>query len=429
MNKTLKFFLNILIFLIFLITLSCGDDDITTRDSYVTITPKTVYYEVNIDYSTGDRYDIGKEYGAKVLEAVPNYEKELESLLSETVAGLHAQDKKITYETLVNRALEIAVNAQPRYMDEIDGFASILSGGTINILGDGKMSRDEFLMLNFLPDISTITSCSAVAAYGDRSITGHTILGRNTDWYPGSRGQLGYVNAVVYTKTGPTQVVSFGYLGMIGDLVAINSSGVFVANLYSDVGAPYSAKGKRSVLLDIREAIETSNTVDEVGSFLGDPSRIYAYHNNMYIADRNLAKVLENDFERNRALRVEDSQLNPGIEWNISDAIACVNGFVLKGNSSENFHKPGNEERWNNFIKLLMAEGGEVNSDGIKTIMSYHKQEGGGEDDGDIYWKWTVQSLIYSFSDNSLELWLHPPTGEFDGKPVFVAVPIPFLEK
>ncbi len=429
MNKALKSLLVILTPMTLFIVLSCGSDDTSSVKSYVTITPKTTYHQVNIDYSTGDPYDIGEEYGTKVLAAVSNYEEEIESVLEETVDGLHQQDPNITYQTLINRALDISINVQHQYLEEIEGFASTLSGGTINILGDGKMSRDEFLMLNFLPDIATVTSCSAVAVYGDRSVTGQTIVGRNTDWYPGSRGQMGYANAVVYVNTGSKQVVSFGYLGMIGDLVAINSDGVFVANLYSDTGAPYSAVGKRSVLLDIREAIETSDTVDEVGAFLGDPSRVYAYHNNMYIADKNVAKVLENDYERNRAMRVEDSELNPGIEWGISDAIACVNGFVLKGNSSENFHKPGNEERWNNFIGLLISEGGEVNSDGIKTIMRYHKQGGGGKDDGDIYWTNTIQSLAYSFSDNSLELWLHPPTGEFDDNPVFVTVPIPFLEK
>lgn len=429
MNKALKSLLVIFNLLTLSIVLSCGSDDTSPLKSYVTITPKTMYYEVQIDYSTGDRYDIGKEYGTKVLSSVPNYEEELESVLVETVFGLNQQDPNITYQTLINRALDISINVQPQYLEEIEGFASTLSGGTTNILGDGKMSRDEFLMLNFLPDIATVTSCSAVAVYGDRSVTGQTIVGRNTDWYPGSRGQMGYANAVVYVKTGSKQVISLGYLGMIGDLVAINSDGVFVANLYSDTDAPYSAVGKRSVLLDIREAIETSDTVDKVGAFLGDSSRVYAYHNNMYIADKNVAKVLENDYERNRAMRVEDSELNPGIEWGISEAIACVNGFVLKGNYSVTFHKPGNEERWDNFVRLVIEQGDEVNSDGIKTIMTYHKEGGGGEDDGDIYWKNTIQSLTYSFSDNKLELWLHPPTGEFYDDPVFVAVPIPFLDK
>ena len=428
MNNYLKILMFVLVSLTPLITISCSSDGSSDSSGYVTITPRTMYYEVNINYSTGDRYYIGMEYGSKVLSAVPNYEKEIESILVETLNVLQKYDPEITYDTLIKRAFEISINAQPQYMEEIEGFASVLSGGTINILGDGKMSRDEFLMLNFFPDIATTTSCSCVAAYGDRSVTGQTIVGRNTDWYPGSRGQMGYANAVIYVKTGSKQVVSFGFLGMIGDLVAINSDGIFVANLYSDTGAPYSAVDKRSVLLDIREAIETSSTVDEVGAFLGDPSRVYAYHNNMFIADKNVAKVLENDFERYRDMRVEDSELNPDITWGISDAIACVNAFVLKGNF-DNFHNKDNEGRWANFRSMLIQEGDEVNVDGIETIMSYHKPGAEGTDDGDIYWNQTIQSLVYSFYNNYLELWLHPPTGKFDDNPVFVTVPIPFLDE
>jgi len=179
-------------------------------------------------------------------------------------------------------------------MDEIEGFASVLSGGTVNELGDGKLSRDEFLVVNFTPDVCTAVSCSSTAVFGSRSATGQTIVGRNTDWSTGQTQESAnentngvnstYVNtnAVIYSKTGEKRVAAFGNLGMIGTIVGINSDGIFVANLYSDIKAPYSAVGKRSVMLDIREALETSSTVDEVGAFLGDPSRVYAYQQHVY---------------------------------------------------------------------------------------------------------------------------------------------------
>lgn len=429
MSKYFKLFLAIILSLTLLIAISCSTGGSEDSDDYVTITSKTTYFEVNIDYSSGDRYTIGKEYGTKVLSAFPDYEEEVESVLVEMVAGLYLQDPNITYEVLIERALEISKSTQTQYMNEIEGFASVLSGGTNNVLNDGKISRDEFLILNFNPDICTTTSCSNVAVYGNRSVTGQTIVGRNTDWFPGTRGQVGNVNAVIYSKTGSKQVVSFGYLGIIGNLVAINSDGVFVSNLYSATGGTYSAVGRRSVMLDIREAIETSSTVDEVATFLGNPSRIYAYNNNMFIADKNVAKVLENDFDRNRALRVEDSELNPGITWGITDAISCVNAFVLKGNFDNFTDFPSNSERWANFKSMLTQQGDTNNVDGIKTIMSYSKPGAGGEDDGDIFWEYTVQSLVYSFSDNRLELWLHPATGEFNDDPVYTSVSIPFLDE
>jgi len=395
-----------------------------------------MYWEVYIDYSSGNRYSIGREYGIKVLSLVPDYEAGGDAYVAASVSGLHQQDPEITYEVLIQRAIEISKNTEPRYMDEIEGFASVLSGGTVNIMGDGKLSLDEFLILNFVPDVCTAVSCSATAVLGNRSATGQTIVGRNTDWSIGPPGKsatgntkagntsAGNTNAVIYLKTGEKQVVAFATLGSIGAIVGINSDGIFVSNLYSDIGAPYSAVGKRSVMLDIREALETSSTVDEVGAFLGDPSRIYAYHNNMFIADKNTAKVLENDFEGNRSLRVVDSELNPGVTWGISDAIACVNSFMLKGNFDNFTGKVWQTDRWANFKTMLTQEGDTVDIDRVRTIMSYHKPGDGGMDPGDIYNMGTVQSMAYSFSDNRLELWL----GTFVDDPQYVTISIPFLE-
>ena len=321
-------------------------------------------------------------------------------------------------------------------MDEIEGFASVLSGGTVNVMGDGKLSRDEFLIANFIPSVCNDTACSATAVFGSKSATGQTILGRNTDWASGppqestngnTRGvyiTAGNINALIYSKTGKNQTAFFGTLGIIGTIVGINSNGIFVAGLHSQTGSPYSAVDKRSVLLDIREALETSDTVDEAGAFLGAPSRVYAYHNNMFIADKNTAKVLENDYERNRALRGADSELNPGITWGISDAIACVNAFVLKGNFDNFTGQKWQTERWSSFKTLLIQEGDTVDLDRMKTIMRYHKPGGGGKDPGDIYNEGTIQSMAYSYTENRLELWL----GTFVDDPQYLTISIPFLE-
>ena len=419
MTKSLKAILTTSMLLIVLISAGCSDSSDST--SNVTITKKSMYYEVNIDYSSGNRYGIGREYGTKVLSMVPTYEAGGDAFVEASVSGLPPE---ITYEVLIQRALEISKNVKSQYMDEIEGFASVLSGGTVNELGDGKLSRDEFLMINFDPDIATDHGCSATAVFGSRSATGQTILGRNTDW----AAIPGIPTGVVYSKTGEKQVVSFVLLGMVGVIVGINSDGIFVSNLYGDnmpaTEFPYSAVGKRSVMLDIREALETLSTIDEVGAFLGDPSRLYAYHNHMFIADKNTAKVLENDYERNRALRVFDSELNPGVTWGISNAIACVNGFVLKGNYDSFTDYPVEYERWANFKTMLTQNGDTVDIDQIRTIMSYHKSGAGGMNDGDIYNRGTIQSMAYSYSENRLEFWL----GNFEDDPQYETISIPFLE-
>ena len=395
--------------------------------SYVTITQKTTYWEVHIDYTSGDRYTIGREYATKCLSVMADFEEGCDGYLALVAGLIQHYDSSITPEVLIQRSLEIYKNIQPRYKDEIEGFASVMSGGTVNIPGDGKLSRDEILMLNFNPDVCTFTGCSAIGVSGNRSVTGQTIVGRNVDWFPvlekkGLNANMDSLptNALIYRKTGAKQVLSLSNLGLIGVATGLSSDGIFAANLYSEIGCPYSAVGKRSVMLDIREALETYSTVDEVGAFLGDPSRIYAYHNNMFIADKHVAKVLENDYERNRELRVSDSELNPGITWGVSDAIACVNSFELKGNFDNHTTNPYETGRWANFKTLLEQGTNPVNIDRVRTIMSYHK--GGTWDYGDIYNPGTIQSMVYSFSDNRLELW----NGAFVDAPQYEQILIQF---
>jgi len=337
---------------------------------------------------------------------------------------------EITYEVLIQRALEIYNNIQSKYKDEIEGFATVLSGGTVNVMGDGKLSRDEYIVLNFTPDVCTAVGCSGMAVFGSRSETGQTIVGRNTDWAIGTPTKSIYcnnnftnTNTLIYLKTGENQVAMFTILGSVGTSVGINSKGVFIANLYSEIGSTYSAVGKKSVMIDVRDALESLSTIDEVGAFLGDPARIYAYHNNMFIADKNTAKVLENDYELNRELRVFDSELNPGITWDIPNAICCVNAFVLKGNFDNFTEQIWNTNRWASFKTMLEQAGNTLDIEDVRRIMNYNKPQSGGMDPGDIYNYGTVQSIAYSFSDNHIELWL----GTYVDDPQYVSISIPFL--
>ena len=89
MAKSLKALLTTAVFLIILISAGCSDsDDSSESTSHVTITKKSMYYEVNIDYSSGDRYSIGREYGTKVLSKVPSYEAGVDAYLKASSSNL-----------------------------------------------------------------------------------------------------------------------------------------------------------------------------------------------------------------------------------------------------------------------------------------------------------------------------------------------------
>ena len=87
MPKSLKAILPTSMLLIVLISAGCSDSSDST--SHVTMTQKPMYWEVHIDYSSGDRYDIGREYATMVLSKVPSYEAGVDAYLAAMVSGLH----------------------------------------------------------------------------------------------------------------------------------------------------------------------------------------------------------------------------------------------------------------------------------------------------------------------------------------------------
>ena len=390
----------------------------------VTITRHDAYLEVQINYNADTRYAIGKLYAQKALEAVPDFESLADSYLKESTDGLHYYDTNITAAVLFGRARAIEPQIASRYLEELNGFASVLSGGTNNVLGDGKLARDELLMLNLCPDIFTLVSCSGVAVFGARSATGQTIIGRNLDWYLGSNGKIGQFNAVIYSIAGQARVCSIGYIGVLGCLTGFNDSGLYVASIYSDVNALYSATGKRSWMFDTRHVLESERTISGAAAFIGNPTNQYAFHNVLYMADKYESRMLENDYEHRRSLRGYDSVLNTGVIWGFDNAIAIVNSFVLNGNTDNHTTAASNYERWNNYRTQLAAKGSVVTFDDVKAIMSYH--EAGGTKDGDIYHTGTAMSMVYSYADNRLAVFFHAATSAFTENPQYIDVPLGF---
>jgi len=403
-------------------TIGCSSGSSSGSDSRVTITEMDNYFDVRVDYSDSvSRYDIGREYAEKSFEVIPDYESIVDSYFVELVAYLE-DVHWVTYADLISRVQLLAPQLDSSYLDEIDGFASQLSGGDVDVLGDGKLSTHEFMILNFMPDVSTGGACSAISVFGDMSSTGSTIVGRNLDWFIGSTGNIAKLNAISFLTNGSNEIISVGYLGMLGVVTGINNDGIYIANLYSPTFTPYSAVGKQPILFDIRTALEITSYIAGAAEFIGDPSRVYTYNDLMFITDANKAKVLENNFGYNRELRTYDSVLNPGVTWGVDNAIAAVNAFALYGNYDNLTTVDSNWMRWDNFKTELASKSQPVSVESIEEIMTYHEPGGGGNYDGDIYNADTAQSMIYSFSDNSMQVFLHPATGSFTENPEFITI-------
>ncbi|HEX2925662.1 MAG TPA: C45 family peptidase [Ruminiclostridium sp.] len=411
-----KFFAGCLILLLFF-QCGCGTEvpavvgEKAYQEKGVTITDKGNYYDVVLDYSSGLTHrQMGEAFARGILRVIPDYEYLVDSYIAENLP-------KSEYPYSFFRVDDIKPQLNKDYVDEIEGMASVFSGGRNNVWNDKKVSIDEFYIFNLFTDIVRNTECSVVSVFKSRSETGKTITGRNLDWYGGSINQLPKIQAVITYKYPDKKVCSIGYMGYLGIITGFNDSKVFAAILDSQSGAAFNSVGKRSYPLDIRFALESKKTMYEAIDFMKDPQKNYTFNHVIALSDPDESVMLENNFSGvgtedrrvKRDVRKSDSKLNKGVTWGIQDAIGSVNSFILKGNYDN--HKPNkyNTKRWDNMKKQLLAKGSKVTPEEVKEIMSYDKGSPGTfSESGDLYNKMTLQMVVFQPDSLSLEVFFRP---------------------
>jgi hypothetical protein len=406
--------LGVLILIVLLIQTACSSGIVvpTGKSGFagegVTITDKGNYYDVVLGFNSGlSHRKIGETFAKGILEVVPDYKSLLDSILNEEITD------KDYYEDMIDRAHDIKRQMKKEYVDEIEGMASVWAETDKNIAADGKLSKDEILLFNLLPDVYRPSQCCAVSVFGKRSATGKNIIGRNMDWYSGSKKQLPRIQSVITLKYENKRVCLIGYLGYMGAITGFNDSKIFAAIMDSPTGQPYSSQGKRSYPMDLRDTLETKSSINEVSEYMADPDRHYAFNHLIVLGDPNETKIFENNFSGQgtngqrvkRALRSSDSRLNDGIKWGISNAIGSVNSFMLWGNSDNYTSNDYNTKRWKNMREQLLAKGDTVTVDELKEVMSYDNGSPGTfQNSGDLYNKLTQCSVIFQPDTLTLEI-------------------------
>ncbi len=394
------------------------------RDNGVTITDRGSYYDVVLDFTGGLTHrQIGEALAKGILAVVPNYEFLIDSYVSENIT-------KYEYPYALFRVEDIKPQIDKDYQDELEGMASVFSGGDRNLWKDDKISRDEVFLFNLFPDVIRNTQCSYVSVFGSRSSTGRNITARNLDWYSGSRNQLPLLNCVTTYKFEDKELCSIGFLGFMGVITGINDSKVFAGIMDSQTGQAYDSAGKRSYVFDLRHALEKTGTIPDAAGYLLDPLKHYAVNYIVVFSDPEEGAVLENNISgigvgsqrTKRALRETDSKLNEGISWGIDDSIGCVNSFMLYGNHDNHTRNRYNTLRWNNMKTQLMAKGPEVTADELKEVITYkkHSRPGTFSESGDLYNRMTLQTILFQPYDLALEVFFHPRDTKNDPeKPAF----------
>ena len=404
-----------------------------TTSSYkvdgVSITDKGNYYNVVLDFTSGlSRKQIGEAYAKGILQLVPEYEALVDSYIAENLI-------KSEYKYAFYRMEDIKPQIDSEYAEEIEGMASVFSGGDSDLRSDNKISDNEMYLFNIFTDAIRGTQCSYVSVFGSRSETQKTVAGRNLDWYGGKQNQLPRIQAVINYIYPEKKICSIGYLGFMGILTALTDDKVFAGILDAGTNAAYTSEGRRSYVFDLRTALEKTSTMNDAAEFMRDPQKLYAYNHLIGFSDADSSIILENNFSGNgvdgnrvkRAIRLSDSKLNKEITWGISDAIAAVNCFMLYGNNDNYTPNKYNTKRWKNIKTELLSEGSVVSVDKVREVISYYqgKKPGVFSESGDVYNKMTIQMVLCQPDSLSLEAFFRDRSNRINPtKPVFQKIEV-----
>ncbi len=377
------------------------------------------YYDVVLDHAGRTHREVGRAYAEAIRATVPDYEARLDALIYLQLDIVNAvlaevQQPTLTIADLVRRARAIAANVPQDYVDEIQGMQEIY--GYATDAEDGRLSANELLVVNLFPDVLRPGGCSASAAFGEASATGKTILGRNLDWFTATAEIAAPLSAVQTFKNGSKSSVNLTMLGMLSASSQFNARKVFGGVLDGNLEKPYpeDLTGTRSYVFDLRYAIENFSTMQEVADHM--LAGKYAFSHNVFVADQNVAGVVENDDSAlgGRGLRLGDSPLNPDIgrTWGIPDTLAVVNDFRLPLTDWQ--YDVSNDYRWASFQGLYAGAGAlggmKVDVGRMKGIAGYYGLNGDDWTTGALFLStpehyFTMQSIVLDTS--SMELWAH----------------------
>ncbi|MCR5459198.1 MAG: hypothetical protein K6F51_04815 [Acetatifactor sp.] len=336
------------------------------------------YYDVTLDYENFLPKEIGKAYAGTVLEAFPGFHEIIEPYVYENIycAFPALVDD---FEPVWSRVSTLLETLQEDYREELVAYAEELSGGVRGFVEDGRISYEEAITFNFIPEALRGTACSALSLWGEKTGTGDRITMRLLDWNLGSENQMCSAHAVIHVKKGDRSFTGISFLGFENLVSAINNDGVFAAIL--DVGSSgeaYSSDGRRCYTYDLRYALEEYKTAKEVGDFMIANSAKYTWSHNLIITDaghsycaEDAVLQLQESGKGRSVLRDEKTPLLKNLKWENPDSLCVVNSFASEGNQ-DGFWVSSNAVRFQKYNEWV-AEKEKFTVGDLKTMITREK--------------------------------------------------------
>ena len=354
---------------------------VTSSDGMCSIIKKASYYEVTLDYENGSHKTNGAAYAETILKIYPDYPKKIDGYIFEMIEKLipeNDKDKKKKYDLLDTGLYALKDSLDDDYREELEAYAEKISGGVRGIAKDGKLSYEEAIMMNMVPDLLRGTACSAITANGKKTETAHRLAARLLEWDPGSKKQLSEFHCLVHFKNGERSFTSVSLLGMFDILTAVNDDGVMLAEL--DVGSKhntaFTVEGKTCFSYDIRRAAENCTTAKEAADYYAGRTNLYTYNVNLYVTDDKDAFAVEavvGDKDGKTVIRDANTALHDKLTWSDKDIFCIVNSFVTKGNSDKITEEPSNIVRWRKYEQLFTTEKEKLSLNHFKELLTSEK--------------------------------------------------------
>ena len=239
------------------------------------------------------------------------------------------------------------------HQDEIQGVEAAWDLVVDSIAGDGKLSADEYRLINFLPDLGYMPNGSGFAAINQASSDSKPILGRNLDWKVNPDFQN--LQSITVYKSDEHTLVNIGFAGLVSVITGYNRDGLFLAGLNAKPYSPYnqhndnSHKKQTSVGFDFKTLLASKENSKQALKYLA--ARRYRHDINIMVADKKTVKVLEHSREDNSQIRSWNSPLHANTAWDKRQQIAVVNCFTLL-KMPNNCQSASDLVRWKRFREL-----------------------------------------------------------------------------
>lgn len=352
---------------------------------------------------------IGAETGRQAKALFPDIERRYDRYLASVVDPTR-------FASLRRQQLpQLLQQLDQEWQDAMQGVAGAWTLTEDSPPGDGRLSKEEYQVLNLLPELGlAMPDGVAFSVFGNASALDSPISGRNLEMP--NTPELRSLQAITATDTGDKTLVTIGFAGILAVTTGFNEQGLFLSLLNAAPNSPYRQtrrlpKQATSIGFALRQALQQQNNADAAANRLD--GKTYAFDHSILLADRHTALVQEYDAASNvSARRAWNSPNRDSLPWGRPNQLAVVDCLMLPTTPGA-CKDPKDNVRWRRLRELARftpAQPAAVAS--VSTLLSdtaNYRYE--------IFGPQTVQSLVFTPASNTLYLYAAPVDGKTPAPP------------